>query len=248
MRRRWGLVVWCAFVALAAPGWAGGLNLLPNLCRESFEAGGALARWEATDPVQWKLGEAEEGNKVLSLCVKESKYQPTVRSPLSFTLFRGRAIADFMINVKMRSTAKESPDRDLCVVFGYQGPTQFYYVDLASKADDTAHHVMIVNGKDQTPITKERSEGVTWGDTWHDVRVIRSNDGTITVYFDDMAKPVLTAEDKTFDWGRVGVGSFDDTGDFDDFVLHGIGVEPPRPIPPLRTEPTKPKFRPRPKR
>lgn len=246
MRRSWGLVVWCAVACLGASGWAGGLNLLPNLHRENFEGWGALGRWEATDPAQWKIGQAEEGNKVLSLFVKESKYQPEVRSPLSFTLFRGRTVADFMINVKMRSTAKEGPHRDLCVVFGYQGPTQFYYVHLASKADETAHHVMLVNGKDQTPITKERSEGVAWGDTWHNVRVIRFNEGSITVYFDDMEKPVLTAEDKTFDWGRVGVGSFDDTGDFDDFVLHGIGVEPPRSGPPPWSEP-KVKFRPRPK-
>jgi hypothetical protein len=27
-----------------------------------------------------------------------------------------------------------------------------------------------------------------------------------------MTKPIMTAQDKTFDWGLVGFGSFDDTG------------------------------------
>ena len=38
--------------------------------------------------------------------------------------------------------------------------------------------------------------------------------GKIEVYFDDMKTPVLKAEDKTFQKGFVGFGSFDDTGRF----------------------------------
>ncbi len=45
------------------------------------------------------------------------------------------------------------------------------------------------------------------------------SDGTIEVYFDDMKTPVMTATDKTFAWGRVGLGTFDDTGDWDDVKL-----------------------------
>ena len=47
-------------------------------------------------------------------------------------------------------------------------------------------------------------------------------DGTIEIYFDDMKKPVMTASDKTFGAGRVGIGSFDDHGNWDDFKLHGV--------------------------
>ena len=34
-------------------------------------------------------------------------------------------------------------------------------------------------------------------------------DGTIEVYFDDLKSPAMTATDKTFAWGRLGIGSFD---------------------------------------
>ena len=69
-------------------------------------------------------------------------------------------------------------------------------------------------------------EGTSWTDNWHNVRVVRFvEDGLIQVYFDDMKTPVMTAVDKTFTWGRVGVGSFDDTGNWDDVKVRGIKVE-----------------------
>jgi hypothetical protein len=47
------------------------------------------------------------------------------------------------------------------------------------------------------------------------VRIERDDStGTIKVFYDDMTKPVMTATDKTFQGGRIGVGSFDDTADF----------------------------------
>ena len=39
--------------------------------------------------------------------------------------------------------------------------------------------------------------------------------------------PVMTAKDKTFAYGRIGVGTFDDTADWDDIVIRGTKVERP---------------------
>jgi hypothetical protein len=51
--------------------------------------------------------------------------------------------------------------------------------------------------------------------------------GTIEVYFDNMETPVMRAEDKTFVWGQVGLGSFDDTGNFDELAVFGERVVKP---------------------
>ena len=57
---------------------------------------------------------------------------------------------------------------------------------------------------------------------WHNVKVVRRvDDGAMEVYFDDMKKPYMTAKDKTFAWGQVGIGTFDDHGNFDDVVVRG---------------------------
>ncbi len=76
-------------------------------------------------------------------------------------------------------------------------------------------------------ISTRSTEGTPWDDQWHRARILRNvESGEIQVFFDDMETPVMTAVDRNFTWGRVGVGSFDDTGVFDDFTLHGEIVNP----------------------
>src|SRR5262249_48754264 len=55
--------------------------------------------------------------------------------------------------------------------------------------------------------------------------VRRTGDGTIEVYFDDMKKPAMTAIDRNFTWGRVGIGSFDDTGEWRNVQVRGVRAE-----------------------
>ena len=49
----------------------------------------------------------------------------------------------------------------------------------------------------------------------------------IDVFFDDMDEAIMQAVDKTFTQGRVGVGSFDDTGNFDHVRIYGEHVAQP---------------------
>jgi hypothetical protein len=51
--------------------------------------------------------------------------------------------------------------------------------------------------------------------------VRRIAEGAIEVDFDDMDRPAMTAVDTAFRRGRVGLGSFDNTGNWDDFTLQG---------------------------
>ncbi|MCA9059208.1 MAG: hypothetical protein KDA85_11935, partial [Planctomycetaceae bacterium] len=68
--------------------------------------------------------------------------------------------------------------------------------------------------------------GTDWTDDWHHGRIVRDvGSGEIRVYFDDMTTPVMTATDKTFVHGRLGFGSFDDIGDFDDIRVYVPATE-----------------------
>jgi len=74
-------------------------------------------------------------------------------------------------------------------------------------------------------ISTRTTEGTNWTDDWHHVKVVRKTaDGTIEVYWDDMKTPVQIATNKTFLKGRVGVGSFDDLGQFDNVVVRGVQI------------------------
>ena len=127
----------------------------------------------------------------------------------------------------LQSTVEDYGHRDMCLIFGYQDAAHFYYSHLGKKADDNANQIFIVNDKPRTKISTKTTEGTNWTDAWHRVKVVRKvSDGTIEVYWDDMKTPVQTATDKTFAWGRIGIGSFDDTGNWDDIKLYGKKVEP----------------------
>jgi len=196
---------------------------LPLVFEDDFEKG--AGRWQPTDPAGWKVIDTKRG-KVFSQFKKTSSYKPPHRSPYHIALIREVTVGDFVLEAKCQSTVKDYPHRDMCLFFGYQDAAQFYYAHLGKKADDHANQIFIVNRADRKKISTKTTPGTNWTEGWHHVKVVRMvADGKIEVYFDDMKNPAMTATDTTFKWGRVGVGSFDDTGNWDDVKLWGKKVE-----------------------
>ena len=184
---------------------------------DNFENGN-LDAWQATDPNQWRIEQVGDTN-VMSL-VGQSDYTPPYRSPANINLVQDLVIGSFIMELNLASTVQENPYQDLCLFFGYQDPANFYYVHIATRPDDVHHKIHVVDDADRTSITTDHNNGVSWGSDWHTVRLVRDIDTeTIEVYFDDMTTAVMTAIDNRFQFGKVGVGSFDDTGRFDNISL-----------------------------
>jgi hypothetical protein len=203
---------------------------LPLLLKEDFEHG--FERWQTTGPKDakpvWKIIEVgPPGNHALR-CTGTSKYKPKYRSPYSIALLKDVKVTDFELTARVQEThVTAGGHRDLCLFWGYQDPDHFYYVHLGAKADPHACQIFIVNGADRTMITVNQAKGTPWTEGWHDVKVVRRvEDGLMEVYFDDMKKPYMTAKDKTFTWGQIGIGTFDDHGNFDDITLRGREYKP----------------------
>jgi hypothetical protein len=196
------------------------MNGLPLIFVEDFEQG--AARWEPTDPAAWTVRETN-GNHEYCL-VADSDYEPEVRSPKSISWIKDLDVTDFVLEVQMRQTSREYGHRDLCLFFGKQDASHFYYVHLATKADPHANSIFLVNGAPRVSIAEERTDGTDWGsaEVYHTVRIERdTRTGSIKVYYDDMSTPVMTATDTTFTTGAIGLGSFDDTGCMDDVRIWG---------------------------
>jgi hypothetical protein len=221
-------------IALSAACWmappdASAADTLPLLLKEDFENG--MSRWQTTDPKGadpvWKIIEIEpKGNHALRVTGK-SKYKPPFTSPLSFALLKDVKVSDFELTAHVQQTRFiKSGHRDLCFFWGYQDPSHFYYAHLGSVADEHACQIFIVNKAPRTMITVKQAKGTPWTKGWHDVKVVRRvADGAMEVYFDDMEKPYMTARDKTFTSGQIGIGTFDDNGNFDNVVLRGKQVD-----------------------
>ena len=198
---------------------------LPLLLKEDFEHG--MGHWRTTDPDPadsvWKiLKTGPAGNHALRV-TGPSNYQPPHRSPHSIALLKDVKVGDFELTARVQNTnTAAGPHRDVCIFWGYQDPSHFYYVHFGAKPDPHACQIFIVNDAPRKMITRDQAKGTPWSDGWHDVKVVRRiADGTMEVYFDEMKKPLMTARDKTFTWGQVGIGTFDDHGNFDDIELRG---------------------------
>jgi hypothetical protein len=195
---------------------------LPLVLQDDFERD-ELGDWEPTDPKAWKITRID-ANRVLDQH-KASQYEPPVRSPFNIALAKNVDVGDMVMDAEVHSTGRDYGHRDLCFVFGRQDPSHFYYVHLGKEADPHANSIFLVDGKPRVSIAESRTKGTPWTEGWHHVRVVRKvGDGLIQVFFDDMETPAMTAHDKTFFHGGIGVGSFDDTGQFDAIQVWGAQV------------------------
>jgi hypothetical protein len=199
----------------------------PLLLQEDFSDGKAEA-WQPTDPDAWEV--FQRGDNWIYAVVRQCQYKPPVRSPWNISILREPVVTDFLLEVRLRSTTKDYPHRDMCIVFGYQDAQHFYYAHLGKQADPHSHSVFIVNATPRVSIATERTDGTPWDDEEHVVRVRReTSSGLIEVFFDDGVDPIIKATDRTFLRGRIGVGAFDDLGEIHEVRLWGVkpaGGEP----------------------
>lgn len=199
---------------------AGAFGADKLLYEQKFDSADALKDFVMTDAKAWLFSPSNS----LEL-VKQSQYKPIVRSPVNIALIADKVFEDFVLEADFLQTGREYGHRDMCIFFGFQSPTNFYYTHIATAADPNAHNIFIVNGKPRTNIAKKTTKGVNWGlGVWHKVRLERRGD-SIRVFFDDMSEPIMVAEDKTFAAGHIGFGSFDDTGMVDNIRIRGAKVE-----------------------
>ena len=197
---------------------------LPLIKNETFEGGAGL--WTPTDSNAWRVME-QDGSKVYSLH-RQSNYKPTHRSPFNYSLLNEVLVGDFDLYARVLTTQRDYGHRSMCLFFGWQDPDHFYYVHLGQKTDDHANQVFIVNDAPRVKISTRTTPGTPWDTEWHTVKIKRRvSSGLIEVYWDDMKDPIMTATDKTFEWGKVGLGSFDDTGNWDDVRLYGVQITRP---------------------
>ncbi|TDN95076.1 hypothetical protein DET49_103142 [Salegentibacter sp. 24] len=197
------------------------------LYEQDFEGDVNLNHFEITDSSAWQIGKGNQGEALV--LYGKSRYQPPVRSPLNIAYIKNMKFGSFILEADVQQTGKEYGHRDLCLFFGLKDPSKFYYIHMATSADQNAHNIFLVNDAPRTNIASRTTEGVDWGTTerWHKIRLERNIEtGCIRVFINDMTTPVMEAKDMHYDFGYIGFGSFDDTGKFDNIKIWGSSYEP----------------------
>jgi hypothetical protein len=196
-----------------------------SLADLSFTRPSDVDDWQTREGSQWKL----TPDKGLYQLIKPGE-QGEFRRPLSWSVWRGRKVGACEVSVRARClTPTNVKGRDVLIIFGFQDPDHFYYVHFSAENAKVHNILAKVDGGERTPLPLkgERTprlleEGFQSLKLRHDPET-----GEIAAWVDE--KPVLQAVDKTFRGGFVGVGSFDDTVDFDRFSLRGTALLPSSP-------------------
>src|SRR5688500_14456766 len=176
-----------------------------------------LADWDLDGNGRWRVS-----GQTLVL-EKEGVPGGTLRRPAALAMLNGDPLTDLTMKLELRSTAPaDLAVRDVQLIVGYQSPSQFYYVHLSAKTDAVHNGIFIVDNADRKRIDQPNPMAYLTDQAWHRLRLERNvRTGSITVFFDDNPTPILSAVDKTLTWGRVGVGSFDETGEFRNVEVTG---------------------------
>jgi len=141
----------------------------------------------------------------------------------AYSMINGVEIADFEFTGSLRST-RDTAYRDLGIIFGYQNEDQHYIAIFNNNCDDSTNGIFRVSGGVKQKIGTPCGQGVLNDLQYHQIKITKHGN-SIEVFFDDMATPVFTATDSTYGTGSFGVGSVNDTGNFDNITITDLGEE-----------------------
>src|SRR5437016_14669781 len=85
---------------------------LPLAYQDDFERD-EPSGWDFTDKAAWRITRRDDRHQRVLEQFRESQYQPPVRSPLNIALVRGHDLADFVMDVAVRSTGRDYGPRRL---------------------------------------------------------------------------------------------------------------------------------------
>ena len=187
-----------------------------RLAPEISEARG-LADWELDGNGKWTV----RGNTLV--LAEAGEPGGPIRRPAALAILKSEPLTNLTLALELRSTAPvDLAVRDVLLIFGYRSPAQFYYVHLSARTDAVHNGIFVVNQADRRRLDEPSARAPLTDRNWHRVRLERDvATGRIAVFFDGEATPVLSASDTTLTWGRVGVGSFDETGEFRAIEVRG---------------------------
>jgi hypothetical protein len=189
------------------------------LYQQNFSTDMAIKDFKFSNPGAWEITRIK-GNGFLEF-MNKTQYVPEFRSPMIIGILAANIFGDFILEADLMQTGHEYGHRDMCIFFSLKDSSRYYYIHLASQADDSAHGIFLVKNAPRCKVSDWQTIGVNWGnEKWNKVRVERSIvNRIVTVYFNDMKKPVMATRNPELVMGYLGFGSFDDSGRIDNIKI-----------------------------
>jgi len=196
------------------------LGAFSSSTEEHFDAFGY--RWTVPTASDWQL-EQKDATPVLHL-LRARGPLPGPRRPIQFALAETPEFSRVSVELDARPLG-----HSLLVVFAYRDHEHFDYAHLSiDPATKEPHHngVFHVYGGERVRISGEAgSAAFAAPNRWYHVQLIHDgSSGDVRVKVNGEPIQALHAADLSLSGGRVGIGSFDETGYFKNVQIHGVAV------------------------
>jgi hypothetical protein len=168
--------------------------------------------WSVRAASDWKVDQ-EGGTQVLRLVTHRGPL-PGPRRPIQFALTEVPHYSRLTVEADVTALG-----RSLMIVFAYRDEAHFDYAHLSTDtaAKQPVHNgIFHVYGGERVRISSERGPAA-FGESGHWYHVKLTHDaatGAVAVTVDGKAVPALEAVDRSLGPGKIGLGSFDETGAF----------------------------------
>jgi hypothetical protein len=175
-------------------------------------------QWSVPTGSDWEIRN-EGGAQVLHMKVSREPLASGPRRPFQF------AIADTEPFSKVTVEADIKPlKRSVIIVYAYQDAAHFNYAHISTDIKTPVHNgIFHVYGGERVRISTRKGPASFPGiDRWYHVKLVQDGTtGTVDVTVDGTAVPALHAVDLSLTEGKVGLGSFNETGDFKNLKITG---------------------------
>jgi len=176
-------------------------------------------KWTVPNASDWKV-ERDADITVLRLLTPRGPL-PGPRRPMQFALAETPTFQHVVVDLDVKPVG-----RSVMLVYAYRDNAHFDYAHLSvDRAIIEPHHngIFHVYGGERVRIsTEEGRSAFVASKQWYHVRLTYSGDaGTIQVTVNEQSVPALHAVDLSLRAGRVGVGSFDEAGEFKNIKIQG---------------------------
>lgn len=175
--------------------------------------------WLVQEASEWKVDSGPEG-EVLQLSVARPQ-EANPRAPVQYALLESAPLDCFTLDLEVKGLAAAT---SLIVVFAWKDPLHFNYVHLSTdsaKAQPVHNGVFHVYGGDRVRISaQEGPASLTDALKWTPVRIVYdASKNLVETWIAGQKNPSLRGADFSLGAGRIGLGSFFNTGSFRKFAL-----------------------------
>lgn len=218
---------------LIAAGLGYSNNALAALHRLSFHCNFSpkeLNEWIFPHAEDW-VSKTEDGRTYMHMLRPRDPGVP--RRPLQFARLKNVNAGSFDLSVNVRRQGSS-----MIIVFNYVDTLHFYYTHISrdrGTIQPVHNGIFLVDGGPRRRIAGTQAQPALPDTKWHTIRVVRNaKTGLIEVFSDVQKKPLFSVVDHHFTCGQIGLGSFDETGDFADLKIHSsdTGCTPQTPASP----------------